>query len=86
MASDRGRKLDDGPCLCPQHPPADRCDLAWDDRVRLLGACPNAEVATHLMHHQVLAVPSLYEAFGIAYLEAMGFGLPVIAFQRRWGT
>ena len=31
------------------------------------------------MQHQVLAVPSLYEAFGIAYLEAMGFGLPVIA-------
>ena len=51
---------------------------AWDERVRLLGVCPNAEVATHLMHHQVLAVPSLYEAFGIAYLEAMGFGLPVI--------
>jgi glycosyltransferase involved in cell wall biosynthesis len=52
---------------------------AWHDRVKLLGACPNAEVATHLMQHQVLAVPSLYEAFGIAYLEAMGFGLPVIA-------
>ena len=52
---------------------------AWHDRVRLLGACPNAEVARHLTAHQVLAVPSLYEAFGIAYLEAMGFGLPVIA-------
>jgi glycosyltransferase involved in cell wall biosynthesis len=51
----------------------------WSDRVRLLGACPNAEVATHLVQHHVLAVPSLYEAFGIAYLEAMGFGLPVIA-------
>jgi glycosyltransferase involved in cell wall biosynthesis len=51
----------------------------WHDRIRLLGACPNAEVATHLMQHQVLAVPSLYEAFGIAYLEAMRFGLPVIA-------
>jgi glycosyltransferase involved in cell wall biosynthesis len=49
------------------------------DRVRLLGACPNAAVAIHLTHSQVLAVPSLYEAFGIAYLEAMGFGLPVIA-------
>jgi glycosyltransferase involved in cell wall biosynthesis len=49
------------------------------DRIRLLGACPNADVATHLTQHQVLAVPSLYEAFGIAYLEAMGFGMPVIA-------
>jgi glycosyltransferase involved in cell wall biosynthesis len=51
----------------------------WQDRVKLAGACPNAEVASHLMQHQVLAVPSLYEAFGMAYLEAMGFGLPVIA-------
>jgi glycosyltransferase involved in cell wall biosynthesis len=51
----------------------------WHDRVKLLGACAHAEVATHLTQHQVLAVPSLYEAFGIAYLEAMGFGLPVIA-------
>jgi glycosyltransferase involved in cell wall biosynthesis len=49
------------------------------ERIRLLGSCPNAEVATHLTQNQVLAVPSLYEAFGIAYLEAMGFGLPVIA-------
>jgi glycosyltransferase involved in cell wall biosynthesis len=49
------------------------------DHVKLLGACPNAEVATHLAQNQVLAVPSHYEAFGIAYLEAMGFGLPVIA-------
>jgi glycosyltransferase involved in cell wall biosynthesis len=48
------------------------------DRVRFLGVRPNAEVGTHLTQHQVLAVPSLYEAFGIAYLEAMGFGLPVI--------
>jgi glycosyltransferase involved in cell wall biosynthesis len=49
------------------------------DRVRLLGACPNAAVATHLAQHQVLVVPSLYEAFGIVYLEALGSGLPVIA-------
>jgi glycosyltransferase involved in cell wall biosynthesis len=49
------------------------------DRIRLLDSCPNAEVATHLAQSQVLVVPSLYEAFGIAYLEAMGFGLPVIA-------
>ena len=50
----------------------------WQERVRLLDTCPNAEVAAHLARHQVLAVPSLYEAFGIAYLEALGFGLPVI--------
>lgn len=49
------------------------------DRIRLLGSCPNAVVATHLTQTHVLAVPSLYEAFGIAYLEAMGCGVPVIA-------
>jgi glycosyltransferase involved in cell wall biosynthesis len=54
-------------------------ESAWQGRVRLLGARPNAEVVMHLTQHHVLAVPSLYEAFGIAYLEAMGFGLPVIA-------
>jgi glycosyltransferase involved in cell wall biosynthesis len=49
------------------------------DRIRLLGSCPNAAVATHLTQHHVLAVPSQYEAFGIAYLEALGSGLPIIA-------
>ena len=48
------------------------------DRVRLVGSRPHTAVAAHLARHQVLAVPSLYEAFGIAYLEALGFGLPVI--------
>jgi glycosyltransferase involved in cell wall biosynthesis len=28
---------------------------------------------------QLLVVPSSYEGFGIVYLEAMGFGLPVVA-------
>jgi glycosyltransferase involved in cell wall biosynthesis len=54
-------------------------ESGWTERIRLLGACPNAEVAMHLTQSQVLAVPSLYEAFGIAYLEAMGFGVPIIA-------
>lgn len=31
------------------------------------------------LHSHVLAVPSRYEGFGIVYLEAFGFGLPVIA-------
>jgi glycosyltransferase involved in cell wall biosynthesis len=49
------------------------------EHVSLLGAVPNADVAAHLTRCHVLAVPSFYEAFGIAYLEAMSFGLPVIA-------
>jgi glycosyltransferase involved in cell wall biosynthesis len=47
--------------------------------VALVGAIPNSAVATHLERCHVLAVPSFYEAFGIVYLEAMSWGLPVIA-------
>jgi glycosyltransferase involved in cell wall biosynthesis len=49
------------------------------EAVTLLGTCPNAEVAVQLAQHHALVVPSLYEAFGIAYLEALSCGLPVIA-------
>jgi glycosyltransferase involved in cell wall biosynthesis len=49
------------------------------DRVKLLGVVPNVEMPALLAKSHVLVVPSYYEAFAIAYLEAMGFGLPVIA-------
>jgi glycosyltransferase involved in cell wall biosynthesis len=48
-------------------------------RVDLLGEIPNADVPTHLARHDVFALPSSYEAAGIASLEAMRMGLPVIA-------
>ena len=54
-------------------------DSGLASRMELLGALPHSEVASYLERAQVLAVPSLHEAFGIAYLEALGFGLPVIA-------
>lgn len=42
--------------------------------------CPAAaEVERLFAGHHCLAMPSFYEGFGIACLEAMGFGLPVIA-------
>jgi glycosyltransferase involved in cell wall biosynthesis len=47
--------------------------------VDLLGSVPHHRVAEHLAASHLLAVPSSYEALGIAYLEAMWFGLPVIA-------
>ncbi|HKG22407.1 MAG TPA: glycosyltransferase family 4 protein [Blastocatellia bacterium] len=49
------------------------------DNVELVGAVPNDEIPRYLVKNHVLVVPSRYEALGIAYLEAMGFGLPVIA-------
>ena len=49
------------------------------DNVDLVGAVPNSRVADYLRDSHLLVVPSDYEALGIAYLEAMRFGLPVIA-------
>jgi len=48
-------------------------------RVRLLGPLPADGLALELRAHHVLAVPSTYEGYGIAYLEGMGFGLPAVA-------
>lgn len=47
--------------------------------VALTGRLPDEELADRLRRHHLLAVPSAYEAFGIAYLEGMGFGLPALA-------
>lgn len=48
-------------------------------QVEMLGTLPNRELAAVLMDSHLLAVPSSYEGFGIAYLEGMRFGLPAIA-------
>jgi glycosyltransferase involved in cell wall biosynthesis len=49
------------------------------EQVSLLGTLAAPELAARLRASHVLAVPSSYEGFGIAYLEAMRFGLPAIA-------
>lgn len=53
--------------------------LGLGANVDLLDSVPNQRIAEHLGRSHVLALPSSYEALGIAYLEAMRFGLPVIA-------
>ncbi len=57
-------------------------DLGLNRRVRFHGHQDDAALRRLLMQAHVLAVPSRYEGFGIVYLEAMGFGLPVIAGAR----
>jgi glycosyltransferase involved in cell wall biosynthesis len=47
-------------------------------RVSLLGRREGPSLADDLTHAQVLCMPYAYEAFGMATLEAQGFGLPVI--------
>lgn len=54
-------------------------DHGLTDRVTFLGRCPDDELAAQLRRAHVLAVPSRYEGLGIVYLEAMRFGLPVLA-------
>jgi glycosyltransferase involved in cell wall biosynthesis len=52
-------------------------DLA--DWVHFIGPLSDKTLADQLRSHHLVALPSSYEGFGIAYLEGMGFGLPAIA-------
>ena len=53
--------------------------LGLADRVQFVGQLSDDKLAEQLIHHDVLAVPSSYEGFGMVYLEAMRCGLPAIA-------
>lgn len=46
-----------------------------EENVHLAGHLEDGELARYLAVSHVLAIPSEYEGFGIAYLEAMGFGV-----------
>jgi glycosyltransferase involved in cell wall biosynthesis len=48
------------------------------ENVTMYGRLPDREIARLLRGGDVLAIPSSYEGFGIAYLEGMCFGLPAI--------
>ena len=54
-------------------------ELGLQARVHWLGRLDDAELAHEFATSDVCAMPSQYEGFGIVYLEAMQFGLPVIA-------
>lgn len=49
------------------------------ERIRLAGRVPTDALIAAYASHDVLAVPSSYEGFGIVYLEGMAFGLPALA-------
>lgn len=49
------------------------------DRVRIHGRVSDEEVARRLREGHVIAMPSTYEPFGIAYLEGMSFGCVPVA-------
>ncbi len=50
-----------------------------NSRVKFLGFVSSNELVDSFKKNHLLVVPSVYEGFGIVYLEAQGFGIPVIA-------
>lgn len=48
------------------------------ERVRLTGYVDESELATLYAHAHALAMPSLYEGFGLPLVEAMAYGLPIL--------
>jgi glycosyltransferase involved in cell wall biosynthesis len=49
------------------------------ERIQFLGPLKERQLAAQLRTSHLLVLPSLYEGYGIAYLEGMSFGLPAVA-------
>jgi glycosyltransferase involved in cell wall biosynthesis len=50
-----------------------------EDQISFTGALESPALTQAMSTHHVLAVPSAYEGYGMAYLEGMGHALPAIA-------
>jgi glycosyltransferase involved in cell wall biosynthesis len=54
-------------------------DLGLIERVHWLGAVSRSEICAHYEACDAFVLPSLSESFGVAYIEALAFGKPLIA-------
>ncbi|MEA2252658.1 MAG: teichuronic acid biosynthesis glycosyltransferase TuaC [Solirubrobacteraceae bacterium] len=54
-------------------------ELGVADRVELAGQLPNEQALARAHEAHIFVMPSVDEAFGVVYVEAMAAGLPVIA-------
>jgi teichuronic acid biosynthesis glycosyltransferase TuaC len=59
--------------------------LGVDERVHLAGRLPPGEAHAELARCHVLALPSIDEAFGVAYVEALARGVPAIGCEGESG-
>lgn len=55
------------------------------NQIQMLGRVPRESVRDHMLSSDVFVLPSKYETFGIAYIEAMACGLPIIT-QKNGGS
>jgi glycosyltransferase involved in cell wall biosynthesis len=71
----------------PERPGLQRlaAQLEVSDRIDWLGQLPPDEALRELSRCHVMALPSLDEAFGVAYVEAMACGLPAIGCKGEGG-
>ena len=53
--------------------------LQIEDKVQLLGHKSKQEIVTLLQQSDIFVLPSQSETFGVAYIEALACGLPIIA-------
>jgi len=53
-------------------------ELGLDGRVELAGQLPHAEALARARGCDLFVMPSVDEAFGVAYVEAMAAGLPAV--------
>ena len=54
-------------------------NLHLQNHVHFEGVVSHKKVSWFLQHAHLLVVPSFYESFGLVYIEALGFGVPVLA-------
>ncbi|GAB6168162.1 glycosyltransferase family 4 protein [Clostridium carnis] len=53
--------------------------LKLESKVKLIGSVQRENLATYLNEAHCFVLPTLYETFGVAYIEALACGLPIIA-------
>lgn len=71
----------------PERPGLERlgAQLGVTERINWLGQLPPAEALDELARCHLMAMPSLNEAFGVAYVEALACGVPAIACRGEGG-